>query len=164
MSYSESKTFSRIKLPEGICPMTKHQDFVTSLAVKAVKEWFSGAHFLDGCCEWDYIADEYGNSGQSEFANTEGAYKQIKDMIEECLAIRRSISGKGADFQVYRDTDTYGDEVHDWILNELLQDSELALESVKCHCVVEDSKEGMSVCAYLMNLNDSGELVTTSID
>lgn len=164
MSYTESKTFSRIKLPEGICPTTKHQNLVTSLTTKAIREWFSGAHFLDGYCDWDYIADEFGNSEQTEFADPEGAYKKIKSMIEECLTIRRSTSGEGADFQVYRDTDTYGDEVHDWIVNELLEDSELVLKHIKCHCIVDDSKEGMSAYTYLMHLNDNNELATTSID
>jgi hypothetical protein len=164
MSYTESKTFSRIELPEGMCPETKHQKFIEELATKAVEEWFSGSHFLEGYCDWEWIAEEFGNSDQTEFNDLEGAHERIKGMIEDCLTIRRSTSGTGVDFQVYRDSDTYGDEVHDWIVNELLEDAELSLKCVKCHCVVQDSKEGTSVNSYLMHLNDNSELVTTCIN
>ncbi|QPN69281.1 hypothetical protein [Synechococcus sp. CBW1108] len=157
MSSTFSKTFSRISIPNKISAENKYAEIIERITTESLKTWFSGHHHLDGDCNWDDIADTYGNEDQTAFADSDGAKGAIQSMIEECLSIRLGIN-EGLDFQVYRDSDTYGDEVHDLILIDLLQDQDFDLKTIQTYRVVEDSREGISADWYLNYLSNDGEL------
>ena len=157
MSYTFSKTFSRIAIPEKISAEDKYAEIVERITTESLKTWFTGHHYLDGECAWDFIVEEFGNEEENAFADPDGAKGAIQSMIKECLSIRHGIKG-GLDLQVYRDSDTYGDEVHDFILIDLLLDQDFALKTIGTHRVAEDSREGINADWYLNFLSDEEEL------
>lgn len=162
MSSTETKTFTRIPLPEDLDPKEKYESFISKLAAESTKTWFSGNHFLEDSCTWECIA-ESGNEEMSAFADLDDASTKIAELIRECLTIRYSYPKKQLMFQVYRDSHTYGDEAHDWILRELLKDEDLKLSSVQTHFVDQDSREGMSVSVIDKKLDSNGDLISQSI-
>lgn len=162
MSYTESKTFTRISLPAELDPQDKYERFICKLAEESIETWFSGNHFLQGYCTWDFV-EEFANEEMNAFTDPAGALIQIKEIICDCLSVRRSCTGNSSVFEVYRDSNTYGDEAHDWILRELLKDPDLHLGSAQTYFVQQDSREGMYVSISDVKLDANGDLESTLI-
>ena len=158
MSYSFSKTFSRVVLPEGVCPKTKYKEVVDTLIEQSLRDWFSDDHLLNGHCLWEELVEMYADEDQTIIHNIPGAAQLLREAATDCLSIRLSSTGRGFVLQVYRDSDTHGDEVHDWVLESLLKDKNLALSSVNTTRVVEDSREGTYAYSYRHFLNSDGKL------
>ena len=91
------------------------------------------------------------------------AHAEILGMIKECISTRRSPFG-GIDLQVYCDSESYSDEVHDWIVYELLRDEDLALASVRGHHVISDSREGICISSFRMQLDAQGNLARIHLE
>ncbi len=161
MSYSESKTFTNIPLPKGINALQRLDEFANCLADDSVRNWFSGNHLLDGYTAWDYLAEEFASDDVTEFRSANDAKANLVSAIKECVSIRRDCDETY--FQVYRDTKTYGDEVHAWIVREFLLDPELCLDSVQTCFVVYDSREGYSIKAIRVSLDDSRYLTSNPL-
>ena len=161
MSHSESKTFTNIPIPKHIDARAKLADFANELAERSVRDWFSGNHFLDGYTAWDYLAEDIPSDCITSFADEDQAKINLQSAIHKCVSIRNE--GSSSFFQVYRDSDTYGDEVHDWIVREFLLDSQLSVSSVRTCYTAYDTREGYSVGALEVRLDALGNLSATPL-
>jgi hypothetical protein len=161
MSYTESKTFTNIPLPKHIDPCLKLKDFTDSVVEKSLREWFSGNHFLDGYAAWDYLMEDTLSESAKCFADENTAKANLESAIRRCVTSRKDCNESY--FQVYRDSNSFGDEVHDWIVREFLLDAELSLSSVLTCYFVSDSREGCSVGALRVSLSESGDLIANSL-
>lgn len=162
MIYNSTKTITRISIPANIAASVKYAEVIECITTESLKDWFSGNHPLDGCCAWEEITENHGNEDHSAFTSTDDAKEAIQYMIEDCLSIRRGVWGSGTDFQVYRETNTFDEEVHDWIVCYFLRDQDFNLKSIKTHIIFEDCLGGIGVDSFLYYLNQDGELTAKS--